>query len=158
MIDKNNSYLTRRRFLTIATGTAIGFSIPYIRDVNSVVEAQMIWKNYSYLLGLTLAGGLGLTAYIGFNRYKQSKLAAVNFGFEVQNPNSFHANINFVSYILRYNYQVRAYQVITGKPVNASVAPRAIWSYGYGWSGQGYAAPLYLQIVSGDNSQTAQFY
>lgn len=165
MISKNNiSITTRRKFLKMFVGTTIGFSLPFIKNTNSVIAQQIIW-NYlfsvvlptSSLTLLAYVGHLKLLGYVGGSSNKsnkQSKLSEANFKFRIDNP-PLGTNINFDIYIVDGNRNR-----LGGRRVRKTISPNETkyWIYRYTWKGNGYDPPLYLVIASGGNSAGERFY
>lgn len=137
-------------------GTTIGFSIPFIKNINSVIAQRIIWN---YLFSLLLpASGLTVAAYVrswsSNKSNKQSKLSEANFNFRIDDP-PLGTNINFDIYIVDGNGNR-----LGGRTVRKTISPNETkyWSYRYTWKGNGYAPPLYLVIASGGNSAGERFY
>ncbi|MFK0733294.1 MAG: hypothetical protein HEQ35_22270 [Gloeotrichia echinulata IR180] len=162
MMSKNNSCITKRRkFLTMFLGTTIGFSISFLKNINSVIAQKILW-NYLFSLSLP-ASGLILAAFVKLSfkqSNKQSKLSKAQFKYEIEiDEPPLDTNTNFD---IEFDIDIEDENGnrLSGTTVRTTISlnETKYWSYKYTWKGNAYNSPLYLVITSGDEQERKQFY
>jgi hypothetical protein len=147
-MNNNNSGLTtkRRKFLTMAVGTTLGFSIPYIytniENTNNLVRAGC--PGCTYVIEFLICAGIGIIAKVIADNNK-SQSFSISFEISPDSRRNKDIEVNFTLWVA-YWKDGRYYRVDEKYPVYKRVSPNGYWSESYSWKVDNFQHRLYLSI------------
>ena len=148
MINNNNSGLTtkRRKFLTMAVGTTLGFSIPYIytniENTNNLVRAGC--PGCTYAIEFVICAGIYI---IGRVIADNNKSQSFYMQFEIKPDQNRTKDIE-VKFTLWLAYRKDGRYYIIGKKyyVSERLSPNDSWSESHSWKVDNFDSLLYFSI------------
>ncbi len=150
MMNNNNSSPTtkRRKFLTMAVGTTLGFSIPYIytniENTNNLVRAGCPGCDYFFRVFIC---GAGVYLLAQFVPKRKSESAEFQFTIEYSPERKEKIDLKFEVWVA---YQKNGRYFVDKRflrdEINTTIYPNTEWEYSYSASVKSSDRPLYLSI------------